>query len=294
MPVIPRPYVYPPTAMYTVGQYLDRVANKCYSTYTSTRDVWMIGKYLGAFFYYLYQQFKSSASFCYKVDSIIRDLLSWVYGLVNGISFYKLAEWFSRHLINIRYNAVSWVKQQFERISSTAWQLLNNPSTWLRGSIYSIVSWFRSFLSNPLLWVLNLIRSRYYWWVNFLNRPATVVVEWVLSKLRFLWEIRANAKEWIIQRLAQGRGWFRTFLSNQRAWIRALLASFNAALPAFLNNPSRYIQDIIRAVLGIPWSALSDLPFWIFDKILTRFSSYVERRKNRVMTALVDLILKFI
>jgi len=276
-----------------IGDKFKDVSDDMYSLYVKLKDVWLLGTHLRWPFFYLYLYFKGLKQLSYQADDIFREVKRWVDGLIEGTSFEDMLYWVSSQFRAIRSDPVAWVKGKITNISHDMWRLINTPHVWVFDKIESWITWFHDFRTNPIVTIRNFLTTAHPFLSTFLFYPTTYIVGKIYESIGFLRQLRDNPQKTVIDWVARLYSWVWFFLSNPVSFIVDKVKQYRADISYFFDNPIGWVKDKIKKVMGWTDYDISDMPYYVFKRILLNAMAYVTREEGLLRQVICDTIMRF-
>lgn len=293
MPHIGAPILPPKTVLSDIGDKVMLIGDDMLKLYHKVKDVWLLGPYLRWPFWWLWFYCDVIANKFYQADDVVRKLKQWLDGITDGNVFENLLYWLSSEFRSIRFAAGSWVRAKFQNISHETWQLLNTPVVWVLDRLEGYIPWFHGFRTDPIATVIGWLTKRHPWIAQFLLYTITFIRDKVYQGIGFLRELRDNPQSRVIDWLAAWYAWIRSFLIDPLGFIVEKVKAFRADVRLFFDNPIAWAREKIKQVTGLTDIDLSDIPFYVFRRVLDNAEGYVERRYATFRDVAVRIIMKF-
>lgn len=281
------------TVLEKIAERFKTIAGDFYDLYEALEDVWLLGAYLRWPFWWLYYYFNYIGDKFYQADDLIRDIKRWIDGLVEGTVFQDLLYWLSSHFRTIRQDANNWVKWRIEDISSDLWTFINTPHVWVFRKIEDWVTWFYAFRQDPKGTIVTWLTDKYPWLASFLLDALAYIVNAVYVGIAFIRDLRDRPQSTIIDWLAQWYSWVRDFLTDPFSFIVGKVKAISAEVRLFFDNPIEWAREKIKQVLGLSDFDISDLPYYIFRRVLLNVLAYVDREYDMIRDRVCDIIMLF-
>jgi len=294
MPLAPLPPLPAYTALWHIGWNLWFLKDDIHQKADSIANVWLLGVYLSTFMHIIGNIIETVANLFFDIDDVVREMLAWINGLIDGYTFQEILDALSWVYFEIRHNPWDFIVGRLTEFSWWFWSFMTDPTNtvltfiewwypwirdWYTNTIDFIIGkltehswWFWSFLQDPTNAILTFISWWYGWILDFLNNPVIVIIDWIASYT----------------------GWFYDFIYDPVTWVYNKLVDLNIDLADFLANPDDTVYNIVKNVFGISEFELGNIPLWILNNILDNILSLRAWIQERLEKTVCEIILWFI
>lgn len=290
---IPTPPLPERTKIWYVGWRLTALEYEFFDRATKIQNVWMLGTWLYSFFRTVAYSFRYAAGHCYAFDDLIRDIVKWVNGLVDGTVFRALLYWISAHFMAITEDGKRWVRYRFAGWDSQTSLFVFNPIAWYWNRLVYVTSWMQNFLQNPTDQVAIWVAGFAWWFNNFLTNPSYYVYGWVLEAHPWLKKLMLHPFEFIFDNLATYNWWFITFWNDPASWVEMWAKLIPGDVGWFIADPLGYVEYRIWQYTGVyktpGWTFLETVLFYL----LWNATNYLQRYTEWYKSKLCDIIMIF-
>lgn len=293
MPHVGAPILPPKTVLNVIGDKVMLIAGDMLALYHKVKDVWLLGPYLRWPFWWLWFYCDSIATKFYQADDLVRELKRWIDGMIEGTVFEDILYWLSSEFRSIRFAPGSWVKRMFQNISHETWQMINVPVVWVLDRLQGYITWFYAFRTDPITTVIGWLTTRHPWLSQFLLNTMYFIRDKVYDGIGFLRQLRDSPQNRVIDWLASWYAWIRSFLIDPLGFIVEKVKAFRADVRLFFDNPIAWAKEKVKQVTGWTDIDLSDIPFYVFRRVLDNAEGYVERRYAVFREVAIRVIMRF-
>lgn len=315
MAVVPTPILPPHTIIYTIGQWVYDRGSYVFKLGKDIRDVWLLGQWLSTPFIIVGYYVKVIGGSLKQFDDVIREIIAWISGLVNGWTFTGLLYWVSLEFLYIKQNPSQWIKSKLIKIITDGYNLFNLPGVWVRDRLSSLIidywrffyfpaNWVKDrlysiiqdpdfFFNNINSWVVRrLLTFKSDFWGLLLN-TSVWLRNYLVSQIVDGWYFFLNPKEWIKHRLSEFIIDAYNFIYFPRNWVKSRLSEFSVEIGSFIDNPTTFIVRKIAATLGVPDWIFNDTSKYLTWYILSWLELRVKDLEEQIKTTFIKIILHF-
>lgn len=290
----PMPPIAPRTGLWGLGFRFEIIGLQFGKMYESTKDVWLIGKWLAWPFYILSFYFLIARDKSWEADSTLVSVQTWIKGIIEGSTLIQLLEhlwWEFRYL---RADPIGWVRAKIDQISGELRYLRLDPYGWIKSRLYFAFPVFYSLLGNSGWWVYNELSKRYPIIGDFIRDPWNTTRIIVLTMFGLLRDLEIDPSYKVIDWISRRFGWFWSFMQDPSGFIVGRFASYNYFLHTLVTDPNRWVKERIASVFGMDYAEMDNFTTSIIKRmflaVLGNRSGLLDYSKN----AICELILRFI
>lgn len=288
---IPTPELPDRTKIWYVGWRLTLLADEFDDRARKIQNVWL----LGAWFYWSFKRIADgldyAAGHCYDFDDLMRDIVKWVNGLIDGTVFRALLYWISGHFKSIVDDSKKWVRQRFAAWDSETTLFVYNPISWFWKRILYLSDWMENFLLDPETQIKIWSGGFAWWFGSFLLDPVYYIYGWILEAHPWIKLLMLNPVGFIVHYWKQYDNSLPYFLDTPLYWLEERLKQLPGDLGWMLTDPSGYLEYQIGSYLGIHripgTSWLETMTAYLFLYITAFFAVHLDWYKNRLCSIIM-------
>lgn len=291
---MPTPPTAPRTGLWGLGFRFEIIALKFLNIYEDIRDIWLLGKWLAAPFYYLNWYFTIARDKTWQADTELVKALTWIRGLIEGTTIADVLEniWFE--FTYLRRDPVGWVSAKIDQVSDELRYVRLDPFGWIRTRLYMAFSGSYNLFNNSAWWIYVKLNERYPDIGSFIRDSWGYIRSRVLGLFFWARELDVNPGKAITDWLTYRTGWFRSFVNDPWQFIIDRLKEYSYDLNLFLTDSRQWLKQKMASILGI---SVSDMDNFVVALIKTMFNYVLYNYQgllDYVQQATIEIILRFI
>ena len=277
-----------------IADLFKNAGNKFNEMGDSVDNVFILGDWLSSPFKYIGGWLKFGEGKAREANRLLKDSLEWIYTVIDGYGFIDLLNWSSIWFKWLREDRRLFIRTLLTGYLQEGFLFIDNPSLWVRNRILYYASWFIMFLNDPSNFIIGKIVLRFGWFILWLNNPIVRTIEWLKSYNFRLGDFFINPVSFIINVIFVQWFWFRDFVINPSNFIISRIRLYSPFLSDLIMLKERFIYELVRRVLGLPTSFITNPIGTILDYLFLKIDSVLDLYLERIKQLVIRIILKFI
>lgn len=294
MPVITKRRNYSVTSLLLLANMFKTIGKRFNDLGKEIDNVYIIGDWLASPFKFIGEWLLYGESKAKEANNYIKDLLEWIYTIIDGLGFNDLIDWSSLWFKWLRSDRRLFLQQLLSYYLIDGLLFLSSPQEWVKRRILQLAFWFVDFISNPTNFIYLRLLQRVFWLSDFFNNPLAKILLWLYSFNVDLRELLRNPFGFIINKMFFTYIFLRRFFNNPRQFIIDEIGFYSVFLYRLIFDRERFIFELIAKGLGLPLS-LSTNPLGILlDYLLLKLDTVLDLYLERIKSIFIKIILKII
>lgn len=277
-----------------VGDRLIDLNGQLVTTGNDIASVYIIGTWLSGPFITMAYMLNPIIGYLNDLQIYLDDKLGYLLGIIDGVSYEDLMNWYSTELPSLRYDFRGALISKLLGILPDAYNFLYNTRNWFNGYINSISDNLSNIINNPTSFILNILYSQFAFLWSFFNNPSSYIFGILRFYIPFLDPFRLNPLNWILSLLFTRYVWLSTFFNSPYTYIYSLLFGGYLWFSQFLTNPQDFILGYVRLYFGLSPSDDTDLGTALLRMIMNRLYNFVVVNESFFKNLVIAIIKRFL